>query len=278
MFNRGFIIAVVCIGAMVAILYGRLWIYHHPENPVQVGQTASEPLSVQGAPIIVHYHERRPYYFEEGQDRLRGLCVDPVNLIFAKSGIAMEWRKTPAKQQLEHIKENTERECAAGWFKTDARQKFGLYTLPIYQDGSTIALARADNELMVSGRALKFIMKNRRLRMISKDGYAYGEFIDGHIARYYPRQVITGAGNLSMLKMVYTHRGDYFFLTVQEAEDLIHQSGLPSEKFKLVRFQDMPGGNKRYLICSQKVGNSVITKLNQAIKRHLPPNESLTGK
>ena len=180
MLNRGFIIAVICIGAMVATLYGRLWIYRHPEHPVQVGQTDSEPLLVQRVPIIVHYHERRPYYFEEGQDQLKGLCFDPANLIFAKSGIAMEWRKTPAKQQLEHIKENTERECAAGWLKTDERQKFGLYTLP--------------------------------------------------------------------------------------------------KKFKLVRFPDMPEGNKSYLICSHKVGNGVIAQLNQAKKRPFVSNSIVDGK
>ena len=267
--NSRYTLAILCIAAIVAALYGRLWIYPQPTKPERVNQAAGIAPREQEGPIIVHYHERRPYYYFEDDYEIIGLCVDPVNLIFTQAGIDMVWQQTPAKRQLELIKANTKCECAAGWFKTDARQKYGLYTLPIYQDSSTIALAREDEELIVSGQALHVTMKNRQLRLLRKDGYSYGQFIDGHIASCNPRQVITRVGNMSMLKMVYTHRADYFFITVQEAEDLISHSGLPAGKFKLIRFSDMPEGNKRYLICSQKVGDAVIAQLNQAIRRYL---------
>lgn len=44
------------------------------------------------------------------------------------------------------------------------------------------------------------------------------------------------------------------------------QSGFSLKEFKLVRFSDMLEGNKRYIICSMAVDDTIIDRLNDAIQ------------
>ena len=55
----------------------------------------------------------------------------------------------------------------------------------------------------------------------------------------------------------------------EEAEDLILCSGLPVKDFQVIRFSDVPPGNKRYLICSRKIEEMTLLRLNRAIKDYL---------
>jgi hypothetical protein len=55
----------------------------------------------------------------------------------------------------------------------------------------------------------------------------------------------------------------------EEAEDLILCSGLPVKYFQVIRFSDVPPGNKRYLICSRKIEEMTLLRLNRAIKDYL---------
>ena len=68
-----------------------------------------------------------------------------------------------------------------------------------------------------------------------------------------------------MLKMLQHNRIDYFFISHEEADSLIESSGIPKNNFKYIAFSDMPKGEKRYLLCSKKVGDDIIEKLNSAI-------------
>ena len=217
---------------------------------------------------MVYYHERRPYYVTTPH-QVHGLIADRVNWVFKEAGIPYEWQKTPAKRELEMIRANQEQACAVGWFKTPAREAFGHFTLPIYLGTPTMAIARSDNEQVHSGLPLGETLANRRLRLLRKDGYSYGIFIDDQLRRYAPREVVTSAENLGMIKMIHSHRADYFFIARQEAEDLILYSDLPIDDFQIIAFRDMPPGNKRYLICSRQVDEMTLLRLNRSIKSYL---------
>ena len=86
------------------------------------------------------------------------------------------------------------------------------------------------------------------------------------IIKYKPREVLTTADNLSMLKMIHSLRADYFFIAHEEAEQLIAESPFKLSDFKYINFSNMPEGNKRFIICTQKVPDSIIAKLNRAIR------------
>ncbi len=255
----------LCLVVAVAIVFGKNFIL--PAMTSLVHQNTPDPPPAHDA-ITMHYHERPPYY-TTGSLGVSGLCIDPAKLAFEKAGIPFQWQKTPAKRQLDIIKANRSRDCLLGWFKNSEREKFAKYSVSIYQDKPLMALARADNKKMASGRTLEGILSNPGLILLKKNGYSYGRFVDGKVIELHSKQVVTNAENVGMLKMIHSKRADYFFISEEEAEMLISSSGLPKTDFKYIRFSDMPEGNKRYLLFSKKVEDQVIEKINAAIMKYV---------
>jgi len=262
------ILGVFAAVAVATVLFGHPFLYSPGAHPAVLPSVRHPAITPVDDAIVVYYHERRPYYVTT-PNQVHGLIADRVNWVFNEAGIDYVWRKIPAKRQLEIIRNNDQQACAVGWFKTQERDAFGNFTLPIYLDNPTLAIARADNDQISSGSPLARTLSNRRLRLLRKDGYSYGRFIDDGIKAYAPREIVTTAENLSMVKMIHTHRADYFFISKEEAEDLILCSGLPAKDFKTIHFTDMPQGNKRYLICSRKIEEITLLRLNRAIKHYL---------
>ena len=247
---------------VLSVIYGRS-LFIRSSGVLEIPPTNS---SVTPNPhlIMVHYHQRSPYYIRD-EDGVHGLCMDPVIKAFETSGLAFQLVETPAKRQLKIIEQNKGRDCIVGWFKIPDREKIGKFTLPIYQDKPMIALAGKHAGLPGKYDSVETILKNRDLTLLRKDGYSYGGFLDEKIDDFKPRQEMTTAENLSMLKMIHSRRADYFFITKEEAKNLLELSGFPLSDFQLVVFSDIPKGNKRYLLCSRQVGDEVIEKLNAAL-------------
>ncbi len=219
--------------------------------------------------LTVHFHQRRPFY-ERDKGKVRGLIAEPINLIFKQSDISFSWTDTPAQRQLEIIRKNDSPACAAGWFKTPAREKFGKYSLPLYQDKPFVAVARADNSLLQKDEEeLARVLGEDRLRLLVKKGYSYGSYIDSLIASHSPWTISTTTNNKGMLMMIQTHRADYCFMTQEEAYDLLLFSGLNRADFKTIFFSDIPPGSMRYLFCSKKVKDEDLARLNGAITHFL---------
>lgn len=217
------------------------------------------------SPVTIHYHNRRPYYVNINGE-VHGLVADAVSTVMKYADIEFTWLKTPAKRQLDIIRANATATCAAGWFKTEKRQEFAKFTLPVYQDQPFVAISRKDNELIGDNESLDRLFAESRLRLLVKSGYSYGAYIDDKIEKFKPRQVVTTADNKTMLHMLQTHRAEYCFMTEEEAYDLLLFSGLNKMEFKVVHLYAVPSGNKRYLICSKKVSNATIDQIDASIK------------
>ncbi|MBW2204389.1 MAG: transporter substrate-binding domain-containing protein [Deltaproteobacteria bacterium] len=214
--------------------------------------------------ITVRYHERVPY-IQTTPNGVEGLTGTLVALSFKKAGIPFIWKKTPSKRQIKVLKDNSGCDCLVGWFKNPDREKFAKYTHHIYQDKPQIALARFDNGKLQNGIGVDSVLSNPGLKLLVKDGYSYGSYLDARIAEHKPAIDRSTTENINMLKKIHFKRGDYFFISPEEADGLIESSGLPKEDFKYITFSDMPEGEKRYIMCSQKVEDEVIEKLNAAI-------------
>jgi len=65
--------------------------------------------------------------------------------------------------------------------------------------------------------------------------------------------------------MIEHHRADYTLITEEEASDLLARPEVGGDRFKIVRFSDMPAGGKRYIICSKKVSEEEMARLDAAI-------------
>lgn len=262
--SRILLIPFVCLAAAIGLLYAKPYISGRP------GDSVTLPILKGDGPeqgITVHYHERPPYYVT-GPLGVYGLCVDPVKKAFLSANIPVKWVKTPAARQLDVLKYDGRNNAVIGWFKNAAREKFAVFSASIYQERPAIALARADNPDMQSGRPLAETVKNTDLVLLRKHGYSYGKFIDDMIAAYNPEQDMTTAENIGMLKIIHAALADYFFIAEEEAVELIRTSGLLPDQFAFIRFADVPEGNKRYLLFSRNIDPDIIEKIDSAIRPH----------
>lgn len=231
-------------------------------SPSSAVEKSGPPLG----PYFVHYHERTPYMTKTGEG-IKGLTADRVSLVLNRSGIDYEWRQTPPKRQLELAKEGAGRDIFLGWFKNPEREEFARFSVPLYQDRPTIAVARTGTLDPDYEYALADVLSSPRLRLLLRDGYSYGKVLDAMIRESARNRVVTTVDNIAMLKMIRFARAEYFFITVEEASVAIEASALPRNDFVFIHFADMPPGNIRYLMYSKKVDAAVIKRIDAEISR-----------
>lgn len=229
----------------------------------------SVSLAEECAKINLHYNERPPYLVSSG-GVVTGLTADPSAKAFEKAGIAFQWQATPSKRQTATFQENSGCDCGVGWFKNPEREQFALFTAPIFKDKPQVAIVRSDEARIKDGAKFEDVLSNKDFKLLVKDGYSYGPVLDEKITKFGKNVQKTTAENLNMIKMVAAKHVDYFILAPEEAESLVAAAGLKMTEFKLVSFSDMPEGNFRYIMCSKKVGESVIKKLNSALAEVAP--------
>ena len=257
------LIYILCACAIVLTLFLRVEMYDIVEKREKIdGQGLAQ--RDDDASVSVHYHEKRPYYTSYGGS-VHGLIADRVALVFSAADIPFHWVSTPANRQLALIENDEAPVCAVGWFKTPERQQYGKYTLPIYQDRPFVAIARADNDLLRERENLSRVLEESRLRLLIKSSYSYGRYIDEKIVALRPWKIETTADNFSMLEMIQAQRADYCFMTEEEAHDILLFSAVNRSDFKIIPFDDIPQGSKRYLICSRQFKDSDVDKLNAAL-------------
>lgn len=255
-------------GGLIAVLLLLALASCSTPTPQPASPPATLPAQSVAGLITLHYNERPPYLVTTDTG-VGGLTGDPASLVFEKSGIPFQWEQTPSKRQIYLLQQNQGRDCMPGWFKNAEREGFAKFTLPIYQDKPQIALARADNDAIPAASTVAKLFANPKLVLLVKDGYSYGDYLDGKINELNPYRTQTTVENSGMLKMVYAHHADYFFIAPEEADGLIRTSEFDIHDFKQVHFTDIPSGEKRYILCSKQVDDSIIERLNSAIRQYI---------
>lgn len=214
--------------------------------------------------ISLLYNERPPYQISHADGSVSGLTATPVMEAFRNAGIAFSWEKIPTNRQLSMIKENLVPVCGIGWFKNPDRLSFAKFTKAIYRDKPTIVIANA-SFVATEGMRLADLLAISQVQLLVKDKYSYGPYIDELLLRLKPVLVPTTAENLGMIKMIKAGRADIMLASEEEADYFVTQAGYTLAEFKLMKFSDLPAGEKRYLMCSKNVADALIERLNKAI-------------
>jgi polar amino acid transport system substrate-binding protein len=210
------------------------------------------------------YNERPPYIIAQPDGSAAGLTATPAGNAFKNAGIPVEWKRVPTNRQLTIISQGRGNDCAIGWFKNAEREQFAKFTKPIYRDKPTVLLA---NRWFAppSDATLRELLARPDTRVLVKDRFSYGPYIDGLLAEMKPLLIRTTNENMQMVAMIKANRADFMFVAEEEADYLVEQAGFNPADFRLLRPADMPEGEKRYLICSKHVDDSIIERLNAAI-------------
>jgi polar amino acid transport system substrate-binding protein len=212
--------------------------------------------------ITLHFNERPPYMVAAADGTATGLSATPARQAFAAAGIAVRWAQTPTTRQLSVIRDNEGLDCAIGWFRKPDREAFAKFSKPIYRDRPTVVLAHA---AFVPERRLADLLRRPGVTVLVKDNYSYGAMIDALLAEKRAFVLSTTAENQQMLRMVAERRVDMMFAAEEEAQHLLGRAGIAARGLQLLRFDDVPIGERRHLMCSKRVPDALLERLNAAI-------------
>ena len=216
--------------------------------------------------INLLYNERPPLHYTDADGTVKGLLAAPAEKALKSAGIPFRWQRRPVARIMFTIKENVAPDCAVGWYKSPEREAFSRYSLPIYSEAPSVALVRADYDVP-QGITARQLLLSTDTKLLLKLGMNYGVDLNDMLAQV-PKnriQVVTEEVP-TMVKMVSYKRADLTFLTREEADEVIKQSGIGPEKFKILDFPDHPHGELRYILCSLSVAPETMVKLDAAIK------------
>jgi len=209
------------------------------------------------------YHERPPYYVGKNNGVVGGIVGERATQALSSAGIPYFFRRIPATRQLKMIERNLRKTCALGWFKNPAREAFAKFSKPIYRDKPMVMLVRRNEPKTADKTSLLQLAESPDLRMGVKLGYSYGAIIDRMIDRLKPHVVIASQDNAGMMRMLLGKRFDYVFVAAEEAPGILERVG---KAIISVTLSDAPPGNRRYIICTKRVGDDLMGRLNRAIK------------
>jgi len=217
-------------------------------------------------PIELYWFDRPPYMVAlPGGDEVAGLTATPAAQAFRTAGIRFRWVSLPTMRQLVTLKDSGHPACAVGWLKNAEREQQFKFTAPIYRDRPTVALARAD---YLPAETLAGTLRQPGTSILIKDGFSYGPLIDQLLVQIRPERVVTSAENLAMTNMIAAHRASLMFAAEEEASYLLaqaeHEARLPYP-LKIVRFADLPPGERRHILCSKATPDALLERLNKAI-------------
>jgi polar amino acid transport system substrate-binding protein len=214
--------------------------------------------------IMLAYNDRPPYIVALPDGSAAGLTATPAAAAFKLAGIPVAWKKVPTNRQLAELREGSSKSCAIGWFKNPEREQYFKFTKAIYRDRPTVLIANGQFPVQ-PGETLQGMLARKDARVLVKDKFSYGAYIDGLLATEKPQTVVTTNENIQMLEMIRLRRADFMFAAEEEARYLIEQSGFNTRDFRVIRLPDVPPGEKRYIICSKLVDDETIARLNAAI-------------
>jgi len=215
--------------------------------------------------VTLHYNSRPPYLIVQ-DNVLTGLTGSPAVAAFRAGGVPYVVVETSAKRQLKVLQDNSGLDCAVGWFKNPERETFAKFTKPIYQDEPQIVLTAVDSAKIKASDAVESVLANPNLSLLVKKSYSYGSALDALIDKYQPRREVVAVENIQMFKLVLAKKADYMFTAPEEALVTIPLAGLQASQFNLIKLAHMPKGEYRYILCSQRVPDATIAKLNAAIR------------
>lgn len=213
--------------------------------------------------VEVYYNERPPYLITAADGSVHGLTATPADKAFRAAGIPATWSRVPSNRQLALLREGGQR-CAIGWYRTREREQYAKFSRPIYRDQPLAALVSRQLALPPHS-SLKDVLAWPGLRVLLKEKYSYGHYVDELLAKQPSAALMTTAENVTMLDMIRAGRASMMFVTDEEADYLLRQAGSAAAAVRLLRFSDVPKGEARHIMCSKDVGDDIMQQLDQSI-------------
>ena len=224
------------------------------------------PASAGAQSLQMVFRDKPPYSFIDN-GVAKGFLLERTRRVLNLAGIAAEFLEMPPKRIFFEIEKNEQAICSFGWYKIPERERYARFSAPLHQDKPHVVLAgpRSANAVRKHG-TLAALMSDPALTMAGADGVSYGPELDAIISRFAGKVDLSLQSPLQVVKKVAAKRADFMFID-QEDFNYLTESSVDFRNDGMVRidYPDMPAGLKRYILCSQRVHENTMQKINAAI-------------
>ena len=224
------------------------------------------PTCARAQSVLMVYRDKPPYsYLENGV--AKGFLLERTRRVMQRAGIESQFRELPPKRIFLEIQRDEQAICSFGWYKLAERERYARFSAPLHQDRPHVVLAGPRSvDAVRRHTSLKSLMSDATLIVAGADGVSYGAELDVMIAKFAGKRDFTLQSPLQVAKKIAAQRADFMFID-QEDYDYLTASNADFRSDALVRidYADMPAGLKRHILCSQRVGQETMRKINAAI-------------
>ena len=215
-------------------------------------------------PIPLHYSERPPSVTRSPDGSVSGIAATAAMRAFKAAGIPYELQFMSAKHQLVNLQANEEPLCSIAWYKTPEREAFAKFTRPVSQDTQTIALTNI-NFQAPQHATIENLLANPETRILLKQAVVYGSYVETRLSSAKAHVIRTYDEYETIVRAIKNGRADLTFATLEEVDYYAKHLGYPIAAFNVIRFDDVPPGEYRHILCSKKVPDAIIERLNAAL-------------
>ncbi len=215
-------------------------------------------------PITVLYSDRPPFMKKQADGTLTGTTATPAILAFSKAAIPIEIKEASPARRLLDVKDNNTRVCSIGFYKTAEREAFARFSNPVSQDGRMIALANIKLHT-IEAVSVDALLARSDLNILIKKNIFYGPFLEAKFAKMKAQRIESNAEYAQLIRLIKVERAQLIFLPEEEAQFYLKEFGYSISDFNLIQFTEMPAGEFRHIMCSHRVEEAIMAKLNKAI-------------
>ncbi|WP_084502125.1 type 2 periplasmic-binding domain-containing protein [Fundidesulfovibrio putealis] len=214
----------------------------------------------------VIYIEYPPYYFTNN-GKPDGYLLSRVSSVFNCARIDYRLMVYPSNRALHEVR-TASNTISIGWFKTQDREQFANYSLPLCQARPQVAVYLKKNEdKFAEFRSLKDLLSKSNLKIGAIKGHSEGETVDSIIRNSSDNVILVGAEQINLIAMLGAERFEFILLPPEEVQHLLASSGMNPRDFEMKTLDDIPPGNKRYLIFSKDISDETIHSINTCIAK-----------
>ena len=224
------------------------------------------PCWALGEPLLMVFRDKPPYSFID-KGVAKGFLLERTRRVMGRAGLDTEFHEMPPKRIFLELEKNEQAVCSFGWYKLAEREKYARFSAALHQDRPHAVLAGARSVSAVRKHgALKGLLGDASLRLAVVDGVSYGPELDALILAFPGKIDRTLQSPLQVARKIAAERAD-FMLIDRDDFDYLSESSADFHGSGLVRvdYPDMPAGLKRYILCSQRVGEDVMRRINAAM-------------
>jgi polar amino acid transport system substrate-binding protein len=109
--------------------------------------TVFVPFFAHAEVLTVSYLDRPPYYYTDKDGNPSGFLVELAREVFRDAGIEVAWKELPPNRVMYERRKKRASHCSIGWFRTQEREAYAKFSIPVYQDKPLVIMTTRENAL-----------------------------------------------------------------------------------------------------------------------------------